>query len=123
MDEEKIIKDAIYYIKTHMPQETDFKTIDVAIRTVAVGINAAAHEDLVNKDDAWLVSDEERGKFAGIRGRGWTSSFDDETIRMFEEAVQYSKAHASEYEKTGGVSINSDDIKELKEMRLSLIHI
>ena len=122
MDEEKIIKDAIHYIRTHMPQETDFKTIDVAISTVARGCNAAASEDMVNRDDAWLIPDEERGKLAGIRGRGWVQGFDKKTISMFYEAVQYSKAHASEFEKTGGVSIEYDDIKKLKQMRNELMN-
>lgn len=121
MNQEKIIKDAIHYIRTHMPQETDFKTIDVAISTVAKGCNAATQGDLL-KDDQWLVSYDERQEFVGMRGRGWTSLFDKETIRMFKEAVQYARTHASEYEKTGGVAIDSDNIKKLKKMRNELMN-
>lgn len=118
MDVEKIIKDAIQYIKTHKPQETDFKTIDVAISTVARGINAAKKVDLLNRDDAWLIDDD--GKLAGIRGRGWAQSLDDVTIRMFYEAVEYSKKYMSEYAKNDSSSTKYDDIQNLKQMRNEL---
>ena len=121
MSEEQI-KAVLIYIRTHMPQETEFKTIDVAINSVAKEINAATKEDLVNRDDAWLVPDEERDKFAGIRGRGWAQSFSSEMIGLFKEAVQYAKEHASEYQKTGGVSIMSDDKEKLKQIRNELMN-
>lgn len=95
------IYEACNYIKTHKPQKTKFETIDLAIRTVTGGeCSACTKEDLVNLDDAWLIPDDERRKFAGVKGRGWAEGFTQETIKLFEDAVSYSlsQVHDIDYE-------------------------
>jgi len=107
----------INYIKTHRPRETDFETIDAAIVAVTGDCNAATKEDMVSRDDAWLIPPEEREKLAGMRGRGWAKSFSKETIGLLYEAVKYSRKHVSEYRKSERVF----DVNELKEMKARLV--
>ena len=109
---EEQIKKALDYIRTHVPQKTEFETIDVAIRAVTRGISAARAEDLVNRDDAWLIPPEERGKFEGIRGVGGAQGFVQETIRRFKEAVQYAMEHASELKTSSEEPIVFDNKKD-----------
>ncbi len=117
------IRAAVDYIKTHIPGEDDFTTIAVAIRKVmGKDVSAAKKEDLVNGDDAWLIPQEEREMFAGIKGRGWVEGFTREIVRMFYEAVQYAKTHIKENTLLENVSKNFDNLEELKRLRNELIN-
>ena len=112
---DKEIEKACEYIRTHLPQKTRLDTIDVAIRIVTNNFcSAGVTEDLVNRDDAWLIPEEECGKFACIKGKGWAESLDPETIKMFEDAVDYALSHVSENEKRKDDYIH--DLYKLKDI-------
>ena len=127
MTEEQLNK-IIEYIKINEPQETEFKTIDKAIRAVTGDFTAASEEDLVSRDDSWLVPDERREKIAGIKGKGWSQTLPPDVIKKLKDAVQRSKETSSIIKKIENISQDSikdtlqqninkiDALKELKEM-------
>lgn len=116
---EEQINLAIKYIRTHMPLETELETIDVAISSVTGGIHAATKKDLVNPDDAWLIPDEEKDQFAGIKGNGWAQSFDKTTIQAFKDAVIYAKTQNIQKK----VDNQINDIDELKSLKNELLNV
>ena len=112
MDE--VTKKIYDYIMTHGAKATALETIDAAIGAVMEGWSLATYEDLVNKDDAWLISDEKRSNFAGIRGYGSVQSLDPDSIRILEEAARFVMRRSSEH-KDDYVFDNMDEVKKGKE--------
>lgn len=101
---------AVKYIMTHVPQATELETIDAAIVAVTNGeCHACTEVDLVNRDEEWMVPEEERKKFAGIKGRGWAEGWVEEQRKQLVTAARYAMEHAEEIQKT---AMLIDDNKE-----------
>lgn len=116
------IYEACDYIRTHKPQKTKFETIDMAIRAVTKNyLCACTKEELVNRDDAWLVPNEERGIFAGVKKRGGAEGFTSEILKLFDEATEYAIEHASEIREESQISNIIDSKEKLKEMKDELL--
>ena len=114
----KQVKEVYDYIMSHVPQATVNDTIDVAIRAVIGDCSLATLGDLLNRDDACILSHEEREKFAGIKGRGWAQSLDNETISLLQEAAQYTMRNISDSKKDKPLEY----IQELKHLKNNLIN-
>ena len=100
------------YIRLHKPQATDFDTIEVAIKAVTgdSDCKVATQGEMIG-DDAWLLSEKEANKFAGIRlGPGSWQGFSPSQVKMIMDAVETAKS----------VENYGDDYNDLEDIDIAM---